>query len=43
LSQYPYRWREFISAFDELPLIGAWLEEQRLTYEQDNFMLAFTL
>jgi hypothetical protein len=43
LSEYPYGWREFISVFDELALIGARLEEQRLTYEQDNYMLAFTL
>jgi hypothetical protein len=43
LSAYPYRWREFVSAFDELPLLGAWLDMNGIEYEQDTGMLAFSL
>jgi hypothetical protein len=43
LSEYPYRWRGFVSAFEELPLIGAWLDEHQLAHEQDTGMLAFRL
>jgi cephalosporin hydroxylase len=41
LDLYPYRWRQFVSAFDELPLIGAWLEEHQIAFEQDTGMLTF--
>lgn len=43
LSAYPYSWGGFVSAFEELPLIGAWLDEHELGYEQDTGMLAFEL
>jgi hypothetical protein len=42
LSAYPYRWREFVSAFDELPLLGAWLDANGIDREQDTGMLSFT-
>jgi hypothetical protein len=43
LSAYPYRWRGLVSAFEELPLIGIWLDKHELEYEQDTGMLAFQL
>jgi hypothetical protein len=43
LSAYPYRWRGFVSAFDELPLLGAWLDTNGIQHEQDTGMLAFTV
>ena len=41
LSDYPYQWRGFVSAFEELPIIGAWLDRHGIAHEQDTFMLAF--
>jgi hypothetical protein len=43
LSEYPYRWRGYISAFDELPILGAWLDQHAIPYEQDGWMLAFAV
>ena len=43
IERVPVRWRGFVSAFKELPLIGAWLDEHELAYEQDTGMLAFQL
>jgi predicted O-methyltransferase YrrM len=43
LSAYPYSWRGLVSAFEELPLIGAWLDENDIPYEQDTGMLAYRL
>ena len=40
---YPYAWHELRSPFDELPLLGAWLELNAIEPEQDTGMLAFTL
>jgi hypothetical protein len=39
---YRYKWRGLVSPFDELPLIGRWLDEHGITPEQDTGMLAFT-
>jgi hypothetical protein len=41
LSDYPYHWRDLVSAFEELPALGAWLDQHGVVYEQDTFMLAF--
>jgi hypothetical protein len=38
---YPYEWRGLVSPFDELPVIGRWLDEHEITPEQDTGMLAF--
>jgi hypothetical protein len=40
---YPYSWRGFVSPFDELPLLGGWLEMNGIQPEQDTGMLAFTV
>jgi hypothetical protein len=40
---YPYAWRHLVSPFDELPVVGRWLDEQGITPEQDTGMLAFTV
>jgi hypothetical protein len=40
---YPYEWRGFVSPFEELSLIGTWLEARGLTVEQDTGMLAFAV
>jgi hypothetical protein len=40
---YPYEWRGLVSPFDELPLIGRWLDEHGITPEQDTGLLAFTV
>jgi hypothetical protein len=40
---YHFAWRTLRSPFPELPLIGAWLEEQSLARRQDTGMLAFTV
>jgi hypothetical protein len=40
---YPYEWRGLVSPFDELPLLGRWLDEHRIAPEQDTGMLAFTV
>jgi hypothetical protein len=40
---YPYAWRGLVSPFDELPVIGRWLDEHGITPEQDTGMLAFTI
>ena len=38
---YGFRWNGLLSPFPELPLIGAWLAERGLLWEQDTGMLAF--
>jgi hypothetical protein len=40
---YTYEWRGLVSPFDELPVIGRWLDEHGITSEQDTGMLAFTV
>ena len=40
---YPYSWNGFLSPFQELPLLGAWLDECGIEPEQDTSMLAFRL
>ena len=40
---YPSGWRGLVSPFEELPLIGGWLDERDITPDQDTRMLAFTV
>lgn len=40
---YPYAWGDLVSPFDELPVIGRWLDQQGITPEHDTGMLAFTV
>jgi hypothetical protein len=40
---YPYSWNGFVSPFEELPLLGAWLDERGIEPEHDTWMLAFSL
>jgi hypothetical protein len=39
---YPFEWRGLVSPFDELPLLGLWLDEHGVASEQDTGMLAFS-
>jgi len=41
LREYRFRWREFVSAFAELALLGAWLDERGPACEQGTGMLSF--
>ena len=43
LSAYPYRWHEFVSAFEELPVIGSWLDANGITFEQNTGMLGLNV
>jgi hypothetical protein len=40
---YPHGWRGLVSSFEELPLIGRWLDDRGITPDQDTGMLAFTV
>jgi cephalosporin hydroxylase len=42
LAEYG-QWRGLISPYEELELIGPWIDHRRLEWEQDTFMLAFTV
>jgi hypothetical protein len=40
---YGFGWKGLLSPFPELPLIGAWLDEQGRSWEHDTGMLAFAV